>query len=122
MPKRKCEPITGGGESIRRTYGSLRSKSVTIESTSAASSTSEVRVVMQSSVRQAGTRPRELQRPRVGFQPTRLLNAAGTRPEPAVSEPSAKGTTPAATRTADPELEPPLMYSRLYTQPGLPYG
>jgi len=33
--------------------------------------------------------------------------AAGTRPEPAVSEPSASGTRPAATATAEPELDPP---------------
>ena len=38
-----------------------------------------------------------------------LLNAAGTRPEPAVSVPSAKETSPAATATAEPELEPPAM-------------
>ncbi len=37
------------------------------------------------------------------------LNAAGTRPEPAVSVPSAKATSPAATATAEPELEPPEM-------------
>ena len=38
-----------------------------------------------------------------------LLNAAGTRPEPAVSVPSAKLARPAATATAEPELEPPEM-------------
>src|SRR5690242_12974186 len=92
------------------------------ESIRAASSTSLVKVVMQSRLRHAGTRPRELQRPRVGLKPTRLLNAAGTRPEPAVSDPSASGTTPAPTNTAEPELEPPLTYSRLNTQPRLPYG
>ena len=36
-----------------------------------------------------------------------LLKPAGTRPEPAVSVPSAKPTRPAATATAEPELEPP---------------
>ena len=35
------------------------------------------------------------------------LSAAGTRPDPAVSVPSAKGTTPWATTTAEPEEEPP---------------
>src|SRR6185312_16623425 len=92
------------------------------ESTTAASAAFAVSVVTQSRLRHAGRRPRVLQRPRVGLNPTRLLNAAGTRPEPAVSEPSATGTTPAATSTADPELEPPLTYSRLKTHPGLPYG
>ena len=37
-----------------------------------------------------------------------LLSAAGTLPEPAVSVPSAMGTIPRATATADPELDPPL--------------
>ncbi len=40
-----------------------------------------------------------------------LLSAAGTRPEPAVSVPSASGTRPAATATAEPELDPPGMSS-----------
>ncbi len=35
------------------------------------------------------------------------LRAAGTRPDPAVSVPREKGTTSAATTTADPELDPP---------------
>jgi hypothetical protein len=51
-----------------------------------------------------------LKSPRDGFNPIRLLNAAGTRPEPAVSDPSAKLTNPLATATAEPELEPPDMY------------
>jgi hypothetical protein len=64
---------------------------------------------MQSSDRQAGTEPSLLKRPSVGFKPTMLLKAAGTRPEPAVSVPSEKLTCPAATATAEPELEPPGM-------------
>ncbi len=36
-----------------------------------------------------------------------LLSAAGTRPEPAVSVPSAKLTSPSATATAEPDDEPP---------------
>ena len=49
-----------------------------------------------------------------GFTLPKLLAAeerkpAGTRPEPAVSVPSAKSTRPRATATAEPELEPPLM-------------
>ena len=61
----------------------------------------------QSSVRQAGTTPAVLSSPRVGFRPIKLLNAAGTRPEPAVSVPSAKVTWPFATAIAEPELDPP---------------
>ena len=49
----------------------------------------------QSSDWQAGTTPRALSRPRVGFSPTRLLSPAGTRPEPAVSVPSEKLDLPA---------------------------
>jgi hypothetical protein len=64
----------------------------------------------QSSVRQAGTIPDVLSAPRVGFSPTMPLNAAGTRPDPAVSVPNENDTIPAATATADPELEPPEMY------------
>ena len=61
----------------------------------------------QSSVRQAGTRPAVEISPRLGFSPTMLLSIAGTRPLPAVSVPSASGTRPADTATAEPELEPP---------------
>ena len=60
--------------------------------------------------------PRTLTRPRVGLTPTMPLRAAGTRPLPAVSVPSANGTTPAATATALPELLPPLMWSSESTQ------
>src|SRR5262249_15669675 len=61
----------------------------------------------QSSDRQAGTTPSVLSRPGVGFRPTILLQPAGTRPDPAVSVPSANDTSPAATATADPEPLPP---------------
>jgi len=44
--------------------------------------------------------------PRVGLSPTILLNAAGTRPEPAVSVPSANDARPSATATADPARRP----------------
>ena len=58
-------------------------------------------------MRQAGTTPRVESAPSDGFSPTMLLSAAGTRPEPAVSVPSAKATRPRATATAEPEDEPP---------------
>ena len=63
-----------------------------------------------------------LSSPRVGFSPTMALKAAGTRPEPAVSVPSAKSTRPAATATAEPELEPPEMRSASNTLEQAPYG
>ena len=57
--------------------------------------------------RQAGTTPWIETRPGEGLRPTILLKAAGTLPEPAVSVPSAKAASPAATATAEPEEEPP---------------
>jgi hypothetical protein len=50
-----------------------------------------------STLRAAGTTPAVLIRPRLGFSPTMLFRPAGTRPEPAVSVPSAKSTCPVAT-------------------------
>ena len=70
------------------------------------SSTVKLRKLIQSSEAQAGTTPTLLNRPSVGFRPTMLLNAAGSPPEPAVSITTAKLTRPAATATAEPELEP----------------
>ena len=67
-----------------------------------------MKTLMQSSVRHAGTSPVVLQRPLLGLYPTKWLKAAGTRPDPAVSVPRAKATRPAATATAEPELDPPL--------------
>src|SRR5204862_7680473 len=90
--------------------------------TRAASATLTARIDTQSMLRQAGTTPRVLTRPGVGFRPTMLLNAAGMRPEPAVSVPSANGTSPRATTRADPELEPPLMRSAAKALLGRPYG
>ena len=61
----------------------------------------------QSNVREAGTTPVVLQAPRVGLKPRILFKPAGTRTDPAVSEASAKGTSPRATTEADPALDPP---------------
>ena len=51
----------------------------------------------QSTLWAAGTTPWALTRPREGLRPTMLFRPAGTRPEPAVSVPSAKSTWPVAT-------------------------
>ena len=67
-------------------------------------------MLIQSRLWHAGIMPLEDNKPRVGFTPTRLLKAAGTRPEPAVSEPRLKAANPSATETAEPALDPPLMY------------
>ena len=45
--------------------------------------------------------------PRVVLIPTSPPNAAGTRPEPAVSVPMPMSAMPSATATAEPELDPP---------------
>src|SRR6185295_20256429 len=88
----------------------------------AASSAVSAKMEMQSSDRHAGTTPLMPMRPRVGFSPTMLQKPAGTRPDPAVSVPSAKLTCPSATATAEPELEPPLMYAGLNGFRHAPYG
>ena len=91
-----------------REYGSAASKPLASSATSAASATVSAKTDTVSFNRQAGTTPRLDNRPLVGFSPTMLLKPAGTRPEPAVSVPSANGTRPRATTEAEPELEPPL--------------
>ena len=115
---------TPGGRATgaAREYGSAGSTSTTTSSTALAWATVRVRVVTQSSERQAGSTPRVEISPRVGLTPTSPLNAAGTRPEPAVSVPRASGTTPAATATALPLLDPPLTCAGCPTAVGLPNG
>ena len=48
-----------------------------------------------------------LMRPTVVFRPVVPQRAAGMRTEPPVSLPRAMGTSPEATATAEPLLEPP---------------
>src|SRR5690349_18561113 len=101
-------PIAPGRPAGRdREYGSALSGPAMAASAVQASSVVSANTETQSSVRQAGTTPAVETRPRLGFKPTMLFSPAGTRPEPAVSVPSASGTMPAATATAEPELEPP---------------
>ena len=90
-----------------REKGSALSKPRAMLYTACASSAVAAKIDTQSRVRHAGTTPRALNAPRVGFNPTMLLKPAGTRPEPAVSVPSANGTMPRATTEAEPALEPP---------------
>jgi hypothetical protein len=89
--------------------GAKRSKRVPAAtlSTRSARSTDPAKIDTQSIDRHAGTTPRMSIRPRLGLSPTMPLAAAGTRPDPAVSVPRLNGTTPSATATADPELDPP---------------
>ena len=72
--------------------------------------------------RHAGTMPRADSAPMVGFSPTMLPNIAGTRPEPAVSVPSASVTIPAETAAPEPELDPPGTRVASSGARGTPYG
>jgi hypothetical protein len=55
--------------------------------------------------------PERLTRPQPGLSAVTPQNAAGSRIDPPVSEPSAIGTMPAATAAAEPEDEPPVIRS-----------
>src|SRR5882724_9814615 len=79
-----------------REYGSAASGPAMAASAVQQSSVVSANTETQSSERQAGTSPAVETSPRLGFRPTILLKPAGTRPEPAVSVPSASGTSPAA--------------------------
>src|SRR3546814_19005822 len=79
-------------------------------------------MLMQSSVRQAGTSPAVLSSPGVGLIPPILLNAAGTPPDPAVSVPSATAARQAATGTAEPALETPEIKSLPTNERGATQG
>ena len=57
----------------------------------------------------AGFTPVALTVPFVGLKPTSPLNSAGTRIEPAVSDPSENDARETETVTDDPLLEPPTI-------------
>ena len=59
--------------------------------------TLRAKIDTQSALCAAGRTPRVLTRPRDGLSPTMLFRPAGTRPDPAVSVPRAKSTSPVAT-------------------------
>jgi hypothetical protein len=84
--------------------------------------TRRANTLTQSNERQAGTTPRTETMPRVGLAPTMPWKAAGTRPEPAVSVPSARSQIPSATATAEPELEPPATRVGSRASRTAPYG
>jgi hypothetical protein len=60
--------------------------------------------------------------PRDGLKPAMPFSAAGTRPDPAVSVATANETSPAATASADPELDPPEISPPPKTLRGIVYG
>ena len=86
----------------------------------AASATEFAITETQSSDRHAGTTPRVLTRPTLGLRPTTPFNAAGTRPDPAVSVARENATRPAATATADPDDDPPEMRELSWAEEGVP--
>src|SRR5271165_6741929 len=90
--------------------------------TASAASTVRANTEIVSTDRQAGIVPVAEIAPTVGFNPTILPNAAGTRPDPAVSVPRAKSTMPAATAMPDPDEDPPGTCAALNTLRGVPYG
>src|SRR4030095_9523947 len=113
MPNRN-DPLSHGAAPTLagriREYGSFASKPRATSQTVLASTKVLAKIETQSRERQAGTTPVVLKSPRVGLRPTRLLNAAGTPPEPAGSVPRKNAHKDCATATADPELDPPEMY------------
>src|SRR5262249_40563827 len=119
IPIRRSGLVASTGGSVRE-KASLMSGAAATAITASASAHVVAKIATQSSERHAGTMPLMLNNPRVGFSPTILLNDAGTRPEPAVSVPSAKLTNPLATATAEPELEPPGMYAGSWGLRGTP--
>src|ERR1700751_1850275 len=107
-PKRNDAPKLVVPAAIsRRANGSSGSKLFATSNAVDASATVRANTETQSSDRQAGTTPLVLKIPRLGFMATMLLKAAGTRPDPAVSVPSAKLTSPPATAPPEPEPPPP---------------
>ena len=87
--------------------GSAGSTPATASSSSAASAGVRAIGPGWSRERASGHAPAPLIRPYVGFRPTTPQNAAGIRIEPPVSLPSVRGSSSAASTTADPPLEPP---------------
>ena len=128
VPSLKSSPSTSASRGragtaagcAERDHGSSGSAPARTASTAAASAVSRVKTLTQSSERQAGSTPVVVTSPRVGLSPTIPFIAAGTRPEPAVSVPRANGTTPDATATALPELDPPAIRSPPNTLSGAP--
>jgi hypothetical protein len=105
---------------MTRENGSSASNPRATSQTRLATSQSFAKIETQSSDLQAGTTPEVDSNPRVGFSPTKSLNAAGTRPDPAVSVPKEKSTSPRATATADPELDPPEIFRSSNTEEQAP--
>ena len=88
-------------------FGALAKRDLALARRATRLSTQAMGAILTDLTIDSGTTPVVETRPTLGLSPTILLSMAGTRPEPAVSVPSAIGTKPAATATAEPELDPP---------------
>src|SRR5690349_19803363 len=73
-----------------------------------------------SSANESGIASARLTRPLVGLKPDTPQKCAGRRIEPPVAEPSAAGTSRAATAAPEPEDEPPVTRSVLHGLQTLP--
>src|SRR2546422_3599143 len=76
--------------------------------TMAQSSTQRASGPQWSKVYELGRTPPRPTRPKVGIRPDTPHSEAGPRIEPPVSEPSAIGTSPAATAAPEPLEDPPV--------------
>src|SRR5437762_10839675 len=95
----------GGAPSVVGSSGSGPAMAAAISPQSSAVRASGPTV---SSVNESGIALARLTRPLVGFNPVTPQKCAGIRIEPPVSEPSAAGTSRAATAAPEPEDEPPV--------------
>src|SRR5580704_3310558 len=95
------------GTGMSADVASMGSRPAMICIASAESSTVRPNTPNWSSDDANATSPNRLTRPYVGLTPTTPQNAAGWRTDPPVSDPSAIGTTPAATAAAEPPDDPP---------------
>ncbi len=96
------------------TAGSSGSAAAITDSSAAASATVAAIGPAVSCTGDSGTIPVRLTRPAVGLMPTIPQALAGETMEPSVSVPIASGARPAATPTAEPELDPDGLRSSAY--------
>src|ERR671924_403144 len=80
--------------------------------TTAQSSTERASGPQWSKVYELGMTPPRPTRPKVGIKPATPHKEAGPRIDPPVSDPSAIGTSPAATAAPEPLEEPPVKWAR----------
>src|SRR5712692_9841391 len=99
-------PSHGGAPSVAGSRGSGPAIASITRTQSAAARASGPTV---SRVNESGMALARLTRPGLGLRPVTPQKCAGKRIEPPVSEPSAAGSSRAATAAPEPEDEPPVM-------------